>query len=137
MNRVGSVEDSTSPLGPRKALGVAIWVLGRQGSSVVGAVAKNQRASVHPTHGALEGTSASPAGPVQWMQPVKCPPAPVSLLSTKACCLGSSESGHRPSSFLCVINVIYLILRVVLFQSLKGVGGGKEARLLTLETRNT
>lgn len=47
----------------------------------------------------------------------------------------SAESGHRPSSFLFVINVIYLILRVVLFQSFKGWGGQRVAFLLTLKSR--
>lgn len=57
------------------------------------------------------------------------------LLSTKACCLVCLESAHKPSCLLCVIHVIYLILRLVLFQSLKGCGGGKGTCLLSLMSR--
>lgn len=78
--------------------------------------------------------SAQQARPAQWMQLIEWPLPPISLPSTKACCLGSWESGHRPPSLLGVISVIYLILRVLLFPSLKGCGGGKGAYLLTLKS---
>lgn len=86
------------------------------------------RPSVHPAHRDVVVWGVRPAGPAQWT-------FPISLPSTKACCLGSSESGYKPSSLLRVINVICLILRVVLFHSLKGCGGGKGALLLTLKSR--
>lgn len=99
---------------------------GRGASS--GDSGQDWRPSVHPAHGDFVVWGVGPAGPAQWT-------FPISLPSTKACCSGSSESGYRPSSLLRVINVICLISRVVLFQSLKGCGGGKGARLLTLKSR--
>lgn len=62
-------------------------------------------------------------------------PAPHLSPEHKSLLFGSSESGHRPSCLLCVINVICLILRVVLFQSLKGCGEGKGVFLLILRSR--
>lgn len=100
-------------------------------------MAKNRRPSVYPTCGNFEGWSVSlaihPHPTVDITYQVS--PAPHLSPEHKSLLFGSSENGHRPSCLLRVINVIYLISRVVLFQFLKACGGREGIFLLTLKSR--
>ena len=141
-NRVCLEEEGSSRLGPSEASS-SPWVLrrlfgiGQAGVLNGGIVAKNRRPSVYPTCGNFEGWHVSlathPHPTVDITYQVS--PAPHLSPEHKSLLFGSSENGHRPSCLLCVINVIYLISRVVLFQFLKACGGREGIFLLTLKSR--
>lgn len=134
--RVGPSEDSTSPLGSQKAPGVAIWVLGKQGSSAVETVAENQRPSVHPTQ-SLRGLACQPGRPCSVDATYQVPPVPRLFLEHKS--LLSEELREWAQTILSSLchSLNLFDLEGGFVSVSQGSGGGKKAFLLTLKTRNT